>query len=222
MDLAPLWLTVRIALGAMVIVIPLGIVTAWWLVHGRRFRGKVLLETLFTLPLVLPPTVVGFALLMVLGRGTSFGRWLNDTGVELLFTWQGAVIAAAVMAFPLFMRSAAAAFAAIDKDLLDMARIYGASDAKALASVVVPMSYRGLAAGTLLACARAVGEFGATLMVAGSIPGRTRTLSLALYSSVEAGHDDQALVYAILLVLITIGLVASVRAWEGVLSARRG
>jgi molybdate transport system permease protein len=204
-------------------VLPVGTLGAWWLGTGRPFRGKLLVETLLTLPLVLPPTVVGFALLLALGRGTELGRWLNDAaGLRLLFTWEGAAVAAAVMALPLYVRTAAAAFASVDADLLEVGRTLGASEARLLWTVLIPLAHRGLLAGMTLAFARALGEFGATLMVAGSIPGRTQTLPLALYAAVQAGRTDEALVWALLLSAVAFALLGAVGAYGGRVAATRG
>ena len=203
MYLAPPWLSLLVAGAAVLLLAPTGIVAARWLAYGRPFPGKSLLETVLLLPLVLPPTVVGYYLLLALGRGTPLGRWLNDwAGIRLLFTWQGAALASAVMAFPLFVRSAQAAFGNVEHDLLEAGRAMGAGETRLLFCVVLPLSYRGLLAGLSLACARAVGEFGATLMVGGSIPGRTETLPLALYTAVQSGDDHLALIYT---AMLTIG-----------------
>jgi molybdate transport system permease protein len=222
-DLAPLWLSLKVALAATALAVPLGVAAAWWLAHGRPFRGKVLFETLFTLPLVLPPTVVGYYLLLLLGHGTSFGVWLNERAhIQLLFTWQGAAVAACVMSLPLFIKTAAAAFAAVEWDLVEAGRTLGADEFTLLVHVIAPLSYRGVLAGLALAFARALGEFGATLMVAGSIPGRTQTLPLALYDAVQAGSDRTALFYTLLLTATAFILLGSVAAYQTRIAADRG
>lgn len=222
-DLTPLWLSLQVAGLATVLILPAGTAAAWWLAHGRPFRGKVLLETLLSLPLVLPPTVVGFYLLLLLGRGTAIGQWMNDRiGLHLLFTWEGAAVAAAVMAAPLFVRSAAAGFAAVEPELLEAGRSLGASEIILLIYVIIPLSYRALLAGLALAFARALGEFGATLMVAGSIPGRTQTLPLALYAAVQDGKNSDALFYTAVLSAAAFLLVGGVGAYQNRLAARRG
>jgi molybdate transport system permease protein len=221
-DISPLRLSLVVTTAAMLFVVPLGLGIAWWLTHGRRFRGKGLFELLFTLPLVLPPTVVGYALLLALGRGTAFGRWLNDSvSIRLLFTWQGAAIAAAVMAFPLFVRPAAAAFAAIDPELLDAGRTLGASEMALFLGVVIPVAYRGLLAGCALAYARALGEFGATWMIAGNIPGQTQTLPLALYDAALEGRDVDAMRLAAILTTTAFALLGALIAFERRLAVRR-
>ncbi|HEY1091054.1 MAG TPA: molybdate ABC transporter permease subunit [Burkholderiaceae bacterium] len=171
-----------------------------YLLARRRFPGRELLDALLTLPLVLPPTVLGYYLLVLLGRRGWFGAWLSQhLGIDLIFTWQGAVIAASVVAFPLVLKAARTAFEGVDPQLERAARVLGLSEWALFFRVTLPMAWRGILAGTLLTFARAMGEFGATLMVAGSIPGRTQTLSVAVYEAVQAGQDELATV----LVLIT-------------------
>lgn len=222
-DLSPLWLSLQVACLATALMLPFGLSAAWWIGQGRRFRGKSLIETLLMLPLVLPPTVVGYGLLVILGHGTALGRWLNETaGLQLLFTWQGAAIAAAVMAFPLFVRTASAAFASVDNELLEAGRTLGAGEFALWARVTMPLAYRGLLAALALGFARALGEFGATLMVAGSIPGRTQTLPLALYASVQEGHDHEALVYTLLLSAMAFVLLGTLGAWQSRIAFARG
>jgi len=214
-DLGPIWLSLLVASVATVLLLPAGVAASWWLAHGRPFPGKGLAETLLMLPLVLPPTVVGYYLLLLFGRGTPFGQWLNDRiGLRLLFTWQGAATAAAIMALPLFVRTATAAFASVEREMLEAGRTLGASESALLWRVIVPLSYRGLLAGVALAFARALGEFGATLMVAGSIPGRTQTLPLALYAAVQAGKDSVALGYTLTLSLIAFAILSAVGLYQ--------
>ncbi|MCW3097169.1 MAG: transporter permease, partial [Chthonomonadaceae bacterium] len=161
--------------------------------------------------------------LLLFGHGTSLGRWLNDSaGIRLLFTWQGAAIAAGVMAFPLFVRTATAAFASVDRELLEAGRTLGASEFALWRRVTIPLAYRGLLAALSLGFARALGEFGATLMVAGSIPGRTQTLPLALYASVQEGHHHDALIYSVLLSVMAFVLLGTLGAWQGRITRGRG
>lgn len=212
---AALWLSLRVALVALVFVVPVGTVAAWRLTRMHRSWAQKALEAILLLPLVLPPTVVGFGLLLLLGHGTPFGRWLNDSlGLHLLFTWPAAALAAAVMAFPLYARTVVAAFRAVDPELLDAARALGADEMTALWRVMIPTCRNGIAAGASLALARAVGEFGATIMVAGSIPGLTRTLPLELYQAVQSGDDAYAARLAGMLILIAVALLAGIGALE--------
>ncbi len=222
-DLTPLWLSLKVSCAATLLALPFGIGAAWWLARGRPFPGKVIIETLLTLPLVLPPTVVGYYLLLVLGHGTAFGKWLNECPhVELLFTWQGAAIAACVMSLPLFIKTAAAAFASVDEELIEAGRTLGAAETALLLHVITPLSYRGILAGIALAFARGLGEFGATLMVAGSIPGRTQTLPLALYDAVQAGNDHESLFYTLVLTSTAFVLLGCVSAYQTRIGRSRG
>ena len=194
-----LWLSLQVATWATLACLVLGTGVGYALARWR-FPGRDLVDTLLTLPMVMPPTVLGYYLLVLLGRKGWLGGWLYDTfGIQLIFTLTGAVIAATVVAFPLVFKPARAAFEAVDPQLQDAARVLGISEAGVFWRVTLPLAWRGILAGVLLGFARALGEFGATLMVAGSIPGKTQTLSIAVYEAVQAGQDD----VANLLVLIT-------------------
>jgi molybdate transport system permease protein len=203
-DLAPFWLSLRVASLATVAVVTIGTPAALILARGR-FPGKGLLAGLLLLPLVLPPTVLGLALLQVLGRRAPLGLWLErQWGVTVVFHWSGAVIASAVAAFPLFLLPARGAFEEVDPGLEDAARLLGRSEASVLGSVTLPLAWRGLAAGAVLAFVRALGDFGATLMVAGDIPGRTRTASLAIYDAVQLDDTASALRMALLIAVVSM------------------
>jgi len=222
-DRSPVWLSLQTAGLATCLVIPIGTVLAWWLAHGRSSAIKDVVRAALALPLVLPPIVVGYYLLLVFGRGTSLGRWVNDVvGLQLMFTWQGAAVAAAVMALPLYTIAASAALAEVDQGMLEAGRTLGADEIQLALKVVVPIAYRGLLAGATLAFARALGEFGATLMVAGSIPGRTQTLPLALYAAVIAGKEEEARRWTAILSALAIGLVGSVAIYQRHVAASRG
>ena len=187
-DLAPFWLSLRVASVATLLIVLLGVPLAYLLARSR-FPGKGLVSGVMVLPLVLPPTVLGFALLQLLGRRAPLGMWLEATfGVTLVFHWSGAVVASAVAAFPLFLIPARSAFEGVDPGLEDVARLLGRREAAVFLRVTLPLAWRGIASGAVLAFARALGDFGATLMVAGDLPGRTRTASLAIYNAVQA--DD--------------------------------
>jgi molybdate transport system permease protein len=192
-------LSLKVALWATFIDLVLGVGIGWVLAR-KRFFGRDVLDALLTLPLVLPPTVLGYYLLVLVGRRGWLGSWLDERfGINLIFTWQGAVIAAAIVALPLVLKAARAAFEAVDPQLEQAARVLGLGELALFFRVTLPLAWRGILAGMLLAFARALGEFGATLMVAGSIPGRTQTLSIAVYEAVQAGQDELATT----LVLIT-------------------
>lgn len=185
-------LTLKIAGLATALNLVLG-VGAGFLLARKRFPGRDLLDAVLTLPLVMPPTVLGYYLLVMLGSHGVIGHWLKAAfGINLVFTWQGAVIAATLVSFPLVSRSARAALEAVDPQLEQVARTLGLRESGIFFRVSLPLAWRGVLAGLLLSFARAMGEFGATLMVAGSIPGKTQTLSLAVYEAVQAGQDDVA------------------------------
>lgn len=217
----PTWtalaLSLKVACWATAIALVLGVAVGFLLAR-RRFPGRELLDTILTLPMVMPPTVLGYYLLVLLGRQGWIGQRLQDWfGINLIFTWQGAVIAAAIVAFPLVFKPARAAFETVDGRLEDAARVLGISEAALFLRVTLPLAWRGILAGALLAFARAMGEFGATLMVAGSIPGRTQTLSIAVYEAVQAGQDD----IANTLVLITSAVCIAVLLTAGRLAPGR-
>lgn len=191
-DLGPFWLSIRVASLATVLIVAVGLPAALMLARAR-FPGKALVAGLLVLPLVLPPTVLGYYLLQLLGRRSIVGFWLEHTlGVTLVFHWSGAVIASAVAAFPLFLLPARGAFEAIDPALEDVARLLGRGEISVFLAVTLPLAWRGLAAGIVLAFARALGDFGATLMVAGNIPGLTQTAALAIYDAVQVNDSARA------------------------------
>lgn len=191
-----------------------------WLLARYRFRGRVLLEIAVTLPLVLPPTVVGYYLLRALGRGSTVGRFLEDElGLSVVFTWYGAALAAAIVSIPFLIRTAQAAFELVDPELEQVAQTLGRSRLGVFRAITLPLAARGIAAGIALAFARAIGEFGATVVLAGNIPGKTRTLPISVYDAVQAG--DIARANATALVLIGISLASLlVFSWSLVLVRR--
>ena len=205
-----LLLSLKVAGLATAIDLLLGVAVGWLLAR-RRFPGREFLDTVLTLPMVLPPTVLGYYLLVLIGRRGWLGGWLHDTfGINLIFTWQGAVIAASVVAFPLVFKPARAAFEAIDGQLEQAARILGMKEAAVFFRITLPLAWRGIMAGLLLAFARALGEFGATLMIAGSIPNQTQTLSIAVYEAVQAGDDALATKLVILISAVCVAVLWSV------------
>jgi len=185
-------LTLKVAGWATALNLVLGVGVGYMLAR-KRFWGRDLLDAAFTLPMVMPPTVLGYYLLVLIGSQGPLGSWLKQQfGINLIFTWQGAVIAATIVAFPLVFKSARAAFESMDPQLEQAARVLGVREWGVFFRVSLPLAWRSILAGLLLAFARATGEFGATLMVAGSIPGKTQTLSIAVYEAVQAGQDDVA------------------------------
>ena len=177
------------------VILPFGIAAALGLAHYRG-PGKGALETLLSLPLILPPTAVGILLLELLSRRAPFGAWLAARGLEVVFTWKAVILASAVMSFPLLVRSARTAFEEVDPRLVGIARTLGHGPFAAFVRVTLPLAWRGVLAGTVLAFSRALGEFGATVMIAGNIPGKTQTLALAIFHDNQIGRDDRALVLA--------------------------
>ncbi|MCE5274388.1 MAG: molybdate ABC transporter permease subunit [Deltaproteobacteria bacterium] len=197
--LTPLLITLKVAGTATVFSLCLG--CALGILFARRqFPGKDILDTLITLPLVFPPTVVGYYLMVLIGRHGWLGQWLYETfGIRLIFTCTGAVIAAVAVSVPIVYKSARASFEAVERDFEDAARTLGKPETGVFLRITLPLSWRGILAGTMIAFARSMGEFGATLMVAGNLPGRTQTLSMAIYDAVQAGESMRANI----LVLVT-------------------
>jgi len=202
--LTPLWLTLKVALLATLLSGAAGIALAWWM-SRRRFAGQSIADAILMLPMVLPPTVLGYYLIVLIGRNGVLGQYLDRWfGVNLMFTWQGAVIAASVVSLPLIYKAARAAFEEVDGRLTHAARTLGAGEFEVFVRIALPLAVRGIAAGLMLAFARAMGEFGATLMIAGNLPGKTQTLSIAVYDAVQAGNDAQALGLTLVISLVCI------------------
>jgi molybdate transport system permease protein len=207
--LVPLWLTLKVATCATVLATLLG-VAAGLLLARVRFRGRDALDALLLLPMVMPPTVLGYYLLVAFGRKSALGHWLDaNLGIQLVFTWQGAALAAAVVAFPLVFKAARTAFDGINRDFENAGRTLGYNEWTLFVRVTLPLAWRGIAAGSMLAFARAIGEFGATLMIAGNIPGRTQTLSIAIYEAVNAGDDGLASELVLVASVVCIGMLVA-------------
>jgi molybdate transport system permease protein len=208
-DFFPVWLSLRVASLATLVTLGLGVPFAWLLAR-TRFRGRELLEGLVVLPLVLPPTVLGYYLLVLIGRQGPVGRVLSAVGIELAFTWRAAVLAACVGSIALLVKTAQAGFESVDRRLEDAARTLGRSEWSIFWVVTLPLASRAILAGTVLAFCRALGDFGITLMVAGNIPGRTQTLPLAIYDRVQAFRMGEANVLAAIAVLVMLVLLVGV------------
>lgn len=208
-DWFPLWLSLRVAAISTALALTIGLGLAWILAN-RQFRGKEVLDAAITLPLVLPPTVLGYYLLVVLGRNSPVGKiyeWIF--GQPLVFSWQAAVVAALFHSTPLLVKSARAAFESVDRSYERAARTLGASELRLFWRVTLPLARRSILAAGALAFARSLGDFGVTLMIAGNIPGRTQTVSLAIYDAVEAGNGTAArvmvlIISALALVVLTV------------------
>lgn len=206
-DWHPLLLSLKVA-GVATLVALIAGTALGWLFARRRFPGSSVLEAICILPLVLPPTVIGYAILVLAGRRSWIGGWLYDYfGYTIVFNWHGAVVASAVVALPLVLKSASAAFGGVDRSLEAAARTLRQSAWSSFMRVTLPLAWPGILAGTLLAFARAMGEFGASLMVAGSIPGRTQTLSMAIYDAVQAGEDRTALLLVLVTSVLSVALL---------------
>jgi molybdate transport system permease protein len=206
LDWFPLLLSLQVAGVATLLALVAG-VTLGWLFARRPFAGSSLLEAACMLPLVLPPTVVGYGLLVLMGRRSALGGWLHDHfEYSIIFSWHGAVLASALVALPLVLQSARAAFGAVDPTLEAAARTLRQTPWGVFLRITLPLAWPGILAGGLLAFARAMGEFGASLMVAGSIPKQTQTASMAIYDAVQSGNDDTAL----WLVLLTSAIAMAV------------
>ena len=206
-DWFPLLLSFRVALIATVLALLIGVALGWLLAR-RRFPGREALDAFVTLPLVLPPTVLGYYLLVLLSVNSPLGRAIKaTTGVQLVFNWKGAVLAAMVGALPLVVKTSRAAISTVSEQLEDAARTFGKSEWQIFWRITLPLSSRGIIAAAMLAFARSLGDFGATLMVAGNIPGRTQTAAIAIYDATQAGRDDYALTLVVILSVITLTLL---------------
>lgn len=212
MDWHPVILSVRVAIIATFFVTCLGVPLTRFMAR-KEFYGKDFLEAAITLPMVLPPSVVGYGLLLLIGKNGLFGKVLADMGVTLVFTWYAAVIAATVVAFPLMYQSAKAAFMSVDLDFEKAARTLGASEVRIFFTVTLPLAWPGILAGLVLTFARALGEFGATLMVAGNIPGLTQTIPTAIYFAVESGKDVLARTLVVIITVFSFCVIFWVNRW---------
>ncbi|MBM3237540.1 molybdate ABC transporter permease subunit [Candidatus Poribacteria bacterium] len=208
--LFPLYLTFKVASLATILSCTVGLSLAWILAR-KQFFGKSFVDVLIMQPLVIPPTVLGYYLLVLLGRASPVGKFLEQAfGLTLVFTWKGAVIAANVASMPLFIRPAKAAIENIDANLENAARLLGKSEWEVFCTITLPLAKRGILAGTILAFARAMGDFGTTLMVAGNIPGKTQTLSLAIYDAVQADNIGLANILVLIMTGFSIAVLWTV------------
>ncbi|MEH1986918.1 molybdate ABC transporter permease subunit [Nostoc sp.] len=213
LDLSPLWISLKTSLLATFITFFLGIAAAYWML-GYRGKGKSLIEGIFIAPLILPPTVVGFLLLLFFGKNGPIGKFMEGFDFTIVFTWYGAAIAATVVSFPLMYKTALGAFEQIDGNLLRVARTLGATETTIFWRISLPLALPGIVAATMLAFARALGEFGATLMLAGNIPGQTQTIPMAIYFAVEAGAMNEAWFWAIAIMVISLSGIIAANFWQ--------
>lgn len=212
-DLSPLWISLKTAGIATIATFFTGIAAAYWML-GYRGRWKSVIEGIFVAPLILPPTVVGFLLLLLFGRNGWLGQLLRQFDFSVVFTWYAAVITATVVAFPLMYKTALGAFEQVDRSLLQVAQTLGASRSRIFWRILLPLSIPGILAGTTLSFARALGEFGATLMLAGNIPGQTQTMPMAIYFAVEAGAMDEAWMWVVIIMSIALSGIIAVNLWQ--------
>ncbi len=212
MDLSPLWISIKTAVTATVITFFFGLAAAWFV---SKYNGKLkgFIDGVFTLPMVLPPTVAGFFLLIIFGKNGPIGKLLYFLGTQIIFSWSATVIAASVVAFPLMYKTTRGAFEQVDRNLIYAARTLGVSEWKIFWRVTVPLAWPGIAAGSVLAFARALGEFGATLMIAGNIPGKTQTIPIAIFFAAEGGEMDKALLWVMMVLLISFVVIILTNYW---------
>ena len=220
MDWSPLLISLATSLAATAVTLVAGLAAAAWR-QNRAGAGAALVDGIFILPLVLPPTVVGFLLLLLFGRNGPLGQLLLQFGATVVFSWPATVIAATVVAFPLMYITARAALEQVDPHLLQAARTLGASEARIFREVALPLAWPGVLAGTILSFARALGEFGATLMLAGNIPGKTETIPIAIYFAVEANEIQRAMAWCAVDVGISIALLGGLYYWTHAQRLRR-
>ena len=219
MDLSPLIISLKTAFVATIITFFIGIYAANLVVKMKRFKG--LIDGIFTLPMVLPPTVVGFFLLLIFGRNSIIGQFLLRFDISIVFTWTATVISAAIVAFPLMYRTTRGAFEQIDSNLIYAARTLGMSETKIFWEIIIPNTWSGIAAGTILAFARALGEFGATIMIAGNIKGKTQTMSTAVYSAVQAGDRESAYKWVAIILVISFSTIMLMNYWTNQQAKRK-
>lgn len=214
-DWFPFWLSLRVAVIATAISLVVGLALAYLLAR-HRFRGREVLDSVITLPIVLPPTVLGYYLLVVLGRDSAFGRGFEAVfGIPLVFTWQAAVVAAAFHSVPLLVKSARAALESVDRNVENAARTLGASEGRIFFQITLPMARRSVLAATVFAFARALGDFGVTIMIAGNIPGRTQTMAVAIYDAVQTGNTLPANLMVLIISLTAIAILYATNRLQG-------
>lgn len=206
MDLFPLFLTIKVSFFATVLTLAVGLALAW-VMAKKDFWGKGLLDVVIMQPLVIPPTVLGYYLLALFGKSGWLGGVLDSLGIEIVFTWKGAVVAAFISSLPLFVKPARAALEGVGADLENAARLLGKTEWQVIRTITLPLAWRGILAGAVMAFARATGEFGATLMVAGNIPGVTQTLPIAIYDAVQSGDSGAANLLVLIITLFSFSVL---------------
>ncbi|MBC5996419.1 molybdate ABC transporter permease subunit [Romboutsia ilealis] len=210
---SPLWISIKTSFLSTIITFVIGIIVSY-LMANYKGRYKGILDGVFTLPLVLPPTVVGFFLLLLIGKNGYVGKLLLNFDMTLVFSWSATVIASTAVAFPMMYRTSRAAFEQIDNNIICAARTLGLSEWKIFYKIAIPLAWPGIIAGIVLSFARALGEFGATLMIAGNIPGKTQTMPLAIFFAVEGGDMKIAMTWVIIITLISISMILILNYWS--------
>lgn len=213
MDFSPLWISIKTAIFSTIITFFLGIALSYIMANFKgRYKG--LIDGILTLPLILPPTVVGFFLLLICGKNGPIGKVLELFNTSLIFSWSATVIAAIVVSFPMMYRTTRAAFEQIDNNIIFAARTLGLSEFKIFYKIAIPLAMPGIIGGLVLSFARAIGEFGATLMLAGNIPGKTQTMPLAIFFAAEGGDMEKAILWVIIIMVLSFSLIIILNYWS--------
>ena len=212
MDFSPLWISLKTAFLATIITSIIGIFISYKMANYKG-RGRGFIDGIFTLPLILPPTVIGFFLLLICGKNGFVGKIFMSFNKNIIFSWSATVIAATVVAFPMMYRTCRSAFEQIDKNMISAARTLGLSETKIFFKIAIPLAWSGIIGGLVLSFARALGEFGATLMIAGNIPGRTQTMPVAIFFAVESGDMNKAMLWVLIIVAISFIMIFLLNYW---------
>ena len=212
MDFSPLWISLKTAFLATIITSIIGIFISYKMANYKG-RGRGFIDGIFTLPLILPPTVIGFFLLLICGKNGFVGKIFMSFNKNIIFSWSATVIAATVVAFPMMYRTCRSAFEQIDKNMISAARTLGLSETKIFFKVAIPLAWPGIIGGLVLSFARALGEFGATLMIAGNIPGKTQTMPVAIFFAVESGDMNKAMLWVLIIVAISFMMIFLLNYW---------
>ena len=212
MDFSPLWISLKTAFLATIITSIIGIFISYKMANYKG-RGRGLIDGVFTLPLILPPTVIGFFLLLICGKNGFVGKIFMSFNKNIIFSWSATVIAATVVAFPMMYRTCRSAFEQIDKNMISAARTLGLSETKIFFKIAIPLAWPGIIGGLVLSFARALGEFGATLMIAGNIPGKTQTMPVAIFFAVEGGDMNKAMLRVLIIVAISFIMIFLLNYW---------
>lgn len=215
MDFSPLWISLKTAFLATIITSIIGIFISYKMANYKG-RGRGIIDGIFTLPLILPPTVIGFFLLLLCGKNGFVGKIFMSFNKNIIFSWSATVIAAVVVAFPMMYRTCRSAFEQIDKNMILAARTLGLSETKIFFKIAIPLAWPGIIGGLVLSFARALGEFGATLMIAGNIPGRTQTMPVAIFFAVESGDMNKAMLWVLIIVAISFIMIFLLNYWSDI------